>query len=170
MSSAKNIKKVSPLTGGKLNSRVLITLWYARISFVPLLILGIIGIIFSDVDNVEINWTDVDEVLSKLLSPLAGLIAAFIVKFTVNFLGLLAAYPVVLAHEKEANVSYDYFWTKWYDRYRLTKGLREIRWTTEVREEAMKDIKSSFIKNGGIDRLYIGVYVVLGVLFVFLFI
>lgn len=158
---------VNVLLDSSRDAHVLLILWYLKRTFVPLLLLGFIGsMLATDVGNNEIDYTNPESVFSELLSPLASLAFAVFIKVIVNILAAIASYPVVRERVKNASGDYGYFFTRYIDMWQILKGVRSLRWTHHVRQEALKRVSFTFIREGKLDKAIDYITVFLVVLFV----
>ncbi len=171
MTSADNTR-VKLLQDGTRDAKILLTLWFLKRLFWPLILLGLIGgVLADDLNSNEVDFSNPESIASKLLSPLVGFAAAVFLKIAVNLLASLAAYPVARERTKDfQNPKYGYVFTRYLDIWQITKGVRTLRWTHHVRQEASKRIKNPFIRSGKLDKIFDVFTIILVVIVVLAFV
>ncbi len=113
-------------------------LWACRRAFWPLLLLGVAVAIalgsFEEGSTAELATPG--ELVRALLSPLAGVAAAVLLRIAVAWLALLAAWPLSRWVRPEGPRPWRQVYRDWIDRWRLAQAYRSLRWTWGVRDEA----------------------------------
>ena len=129
---------------GTFDARAVLLLWCYRRAWFPLFWLGMIVALFAGVDPVEVQQETeslaiVGEWLRNLLSPLAGVILAFFVRFSAGWLALGFAYPLSRGFRLD-DYRKRYRWSRrlrlWRDRLVLSRAYRSLRWSAIVRQAA----------------------------------
>lgn len=151
------------LQDGKRDARFLLTLWFVKKTFWPLVIIGItMGIVTHTIKDGKVELTDPGSVITSLFSPLAALVLAVIVRISVDVLAGFAAYPVV--HERLRELSAlkrGYAPANILDTWRIVKGVKTLRWTHHVRKNAATRLQKDFVARGVLDRVFDLVTIVL---------
>ncbi len=150
------ISEIKVLQEGSKDARYLLILWFFRRLFWPLILLGVIGYLLNeDLGNNELDFTNIESVAAKLLSPLVGLGVALFVKFAAGYIAIIIAYPLLQERRKVLkDEKYGWFLSRWLDRYRILKGFSEIRWSHHVRQEAINRVKDDVIKWDKLDKYF----------------
>lgn len=152
MTSIQDKESINLLLPGEADPKRLLALWYLRKSFFGILFAGLaVAFFFGYSENATINWTDPNEVVSDLFSPSAGIVLAFILRFLVNQLALLAAYPLVKNHENSTDSKIRNPLWRWLDRLHILRGLRSLRWSRHIRKQAAVRIGSQITESGRLD-------------------
>ncbi len=159
MKAATNkYSKVDVLQATKRDSIILMTLWYMRKTFYALIFFGLAGAIHTgSSQDTSINWLDINDVLAKLSSPIAGLVLAVLVRLTVNSLALLTAYPVLSSYQDKIKTRYGNPLVRLLDDLQMLKGLRRLRWTHHVRLKAMQQFDTEFFRSGKLNTIFDGI-------------
>ncbi len=158
------IRPEQALRPGRPDARNLLIVWYMRKSFFPLLLLGTIGALTTKgTTEAQIDWTEPGKLLAELLSPIAGLILAVVVRFTSSQVALLLAYPLASAHEEPLapRTSFGSGIGRWFDRLHVARAYRSLRWTHHVRQEALHRFGSTGERVGKLDGFMDRVTIVL---------
>lgn len=131
------------------DATTILLLWCIRKAFFPLLWLGMsfatisFAIAGQDVLELESQATSLDtpsEYAGALLSPLALVAIAFIMRIAVGFLALAAAYPLSKStkpHDHQDVRRITQHVRVWRDRLYLSRAFRSLRWTWIVRNGAV---------------------------------
>ncbi|MGA7757364.1 MAG: hypothetical protein WCA57_05925 [Ilumatobacteraceae bacterium] len=82
---------------------------------------------------------------AELLSPLAGLVLAVVVRLGSNMVALALAYPLTRDYgaHLEPRTGLGSGIGVWLDRRNLAKAYRSLRWTHHVRQEALRRLGPS---------------------------
>ena len=132
------------------DATTILLLWCIRKAFFPLLWLGMsfatisFAIAGQDVLELESQATSLDtpsEYAGALLSPLALVAIAFIMRIAVGFLALAAAYPLSKStkpHDHQDVRRITQHVRVWRDRLYLSRAFRSLRWTWIVRNAAVQ--------------------------------
>jgi hypothetical protein len=110
--------------------------WYVRKSVYWLLFTGVtIAYLTQRSDEIEVDWGDPDAVLAELLSPLAGIVLAVLIRIVTAWLALALCYPLLRVHEEliEPRSGFGSGIGAWLDRRNIAKAYRSLRWTHHVR-------------------------------------
>lgn len=139
------------LREGRTDAIVLLVLWCLRRAFLPLLFLGLAGAAIvlvlirrEDVLSVTDRLGEIDGVgdyVAALLSPFAGVVAAFLLRILVGIGAFAAAFPLSLrrtSHHYPDRRRTGRAFRLWWDRIYLTRAYRALRWTWVVRREAAR--------------------------------
>jgi hypothetical protein len=139
-SAATALDSQNALRPGKADAVVVLVLWAARQGSLPLFLAGIIfallagGLGAEDVGNLA-NPADL---LRGLLSPLAGIAAAVLIRAAVSVLALLSAWSLGAPDRPSASPRTAVGrWHGLIDRWRVAQAIRSLRWTWEVRDAAV---------------------------------
>lgn len=145
--------QVDLLLDGKKDAKRLLILWYLRRTFYPLFLIGLVAAALTGrTEDANINWTDTDEVLSDILSPLVTIILAFVIKILVNILSLIAAYPVLKTMNSSRSDKELSIFLRTSNVLQALKGLRSLRWTYQIRQEAASRFENNLIKEGRLNK------------------
>lgn len=136
------------LRPGQSDAIIVLSLWAARRAFLPLLLIGMISGwvtgLLTDESDLAASFDTVGELLGALLSPLAGIALAIVIRVAVGWFALAAAWPLARWERSEPRRR-----TQWYrdavDRWRLAQAYRSLRWTWGVRDAAIE-------RSGGAGR------------------
>ena len=132
----------SALRPGRADAILVLSLWLARRLFVPLLLTGLIlGWIPGELrteESVISTWDSADDLVRALLSPLAGIALAILVRIGVGFAALAAAWPLSRWDRAQTAGTRGSFYRTAIDRWRLAQAYRSLRWTWGVREVAIR--------------------------------
>ena len=132
------------------DATIILLLWCIRKAFFPLLWLGLsfatisFAIAGQDVLELESQATSLDtpsEYAGALLSPLALVAIAFIMRIAVGFLALAAACPLSKStkpHDHQDVRRITQHVRVWRDRLYLSRAFRSLRWTWIVRNAAVQ--------------------------------
>ena len=117
-----------------------LVLWAMRQAFWPLIVTGItVAVAAGRLESDTISqWTSPGEILSALLTPLAGIAAAVLVRIAVGWLALAAAWPLSRWEQKPGTKPWWRSYRGIVDRWRLAQVYRTLRWTWGVRAEAIE--------------------------------
>jgi hypothetical protein len=163
------IRPEQALRPGRSDARNLLIVWYVRKSFYTWLFLGFIGAMTtSGTTEVAIDWTDPNKLLRELLSPLAGMILAVVVRFGSNWAALALAYPLARKHDAplEPRTGFMSGIGRWFDRLHVAKAYRSLRWTHHVRQEALRRFGPSGQRVSKLDPIMDNINISMAVLFV----
>ena len=132
----------SALRPGRADAIVVLSLWLARLSFLPLLLIGLIfgwitGQLRSEA-TVIATWDSADDLVRALVSPLAGIALAILIRIGVGFAALAAAWPLSRWDRAQTAGTRDRYYRTAVDRWRLAQAYRSLRWTWGVREAAIR--------------------------------
>lgn len=156
------------LRPGRTDAIVVLSLWAARRAFLPLLLIGLIagwltGRVTAESDVAE-SFDTIGELLGALLSPLAGIALAIVIRVAVGWLALAAAWPLA-SWRRTGPRTLAQRYRDAADRWRLAQAYRSLRWTWGVRDMAIE-------RAGGVGRklalavpVSIGLSIVLAVAF-----
>lgn len=129
------------LRPGRADAFVVLTLWAARRLFGPLLLIGLIfGWVTGQLQaesTVIAEWDSPDDLLGALLTPLAGIALAILVRIVVGFAALAAAWPLSRWDRQQAAGTRASLYRTAIDRWRLAQAYRSLRWTWGVRDTAI---------------------------------
>ncbi len=147
------LRPEAALRPGSGDALALLAIWYVRKSFYWLLWLGIIGAaVVGRVNEVSVGVDSPSVYWEELLSPLAGIVLAFASRLTAAVVALGLAYP--LAREYEAGLAPRTNFGKsvgiLFDRLRVTRAYRSLRWTHHVRQAAIARLGRT---GAGLSRL-----------------
>ncbi len=136
--SSAPVQPGSALLPGRADSTTVLLLWASRRAFWPLLLFGVAAAVaFGDLEEGSaLELTTPGELLRALLSPLAGVAVAVLLRIAVAWLALLAAWPLSRWIRPEGPRPWRQVYRDWIDRWRLAQAYRSLRWTWGVREEA----------------------------------
>jgi hypothetical protein len=138
--SSTPVTPSSALLPGNSDPVVVLLLWAGRRAFWPLLLVGAsVAVVMgrSDSDSVYALSSPAD-LAGALLSPLAGVAAAVLLRLVINWLALLAAWPLSRWHHVGRSRSWPQIFRDFIDRWRLAQAYRSLRWTWGVRAEAIE--------------------------------
>lgn len=144
------VRRVEGVTEGEFAPQDL--LLDGRVDAVALLVLRclrplwVVGLVLGGYAAWRVGWLTPDRIvrlrtfpalLKSLLTPLAGLALALVVRWVVNWAALLLSFPVAAGHyvPLTGRVSR---WRAWSDRYKLTQAYRSLRSTWAVRAVAIE--------------------------------
>jgi hypothetical protein len=127
------------LRPGRRDALALLVVWFVRKSSFWVLWLGIIVAIAGRADTIDLGIHSPDSVLDRLVSPLAGVVLAVLLRLAAAAAGLVLAYPLARAREVElaprtyrgASVGI------LLDRLHVARAYRSLRWTHHVRQLAI---------------------------------
>ena len=128
------------LRAGQADAVVVLVLWALRRAFWPVLLIGTSVALAADrldAESLDELATPAD-LLGLLLTPLAGIAAALILRLGVSWLALLAAWPLSRWGDDDAPATRWSAYRGWVDRWRLAQAYRSLRWTWAVRDEAIE--------------------------------
>jgi len=132
------------------DATVILILWCIRKAFFPLLWLGmtLATIYFAiarrdllELENQASSLGSPGEFVGALLSPLALVAIALIMRIAVGFLALAAAYPLSRStkpHDHQDVRMMTQHIRVWRDRLYLSRAYRSLRWTWIVRNAAIQ--------------------------------
>ncbi len=131
------------LAPGRRDPTVVLSLWIVRRAFVPLVVAGLVGaVVLTGGRGAETELENPGDVVEGVVSPLAGIVLAVVVRLLVPVLGLAAAYPLshraAIAVDAHRGSGAGAGLGRWLDRAHVTRALRELRSTRAVREEAVR--------------------------------
>lgn len=138
---APPVRPADALRPGRFDPTVVLVLWCVRKSFFSILVVGltIALVAYQDAADLEAQLDGFDTpaaLWSNLLSPLAGLVVAVLVRIVANLAGLVAAYPLTrwtkatdYATQRRRRNSF----RLWMDRIFMARSFRALRWTSAVR-------------------------------------
>lgn len=130
----------SALRPGRADAIVVLSLWLARRLFLPLLLIGLIfGLITGQLrtdESVIATWDSADDLVRALLTPLAGIALAILIR--VGLAALAAAWPLSRWDRAQTAGTRGSFYRTAIDRWRLAQAYRSLRWTWGVRESAIR--------------------------------
>lgn len=150
------VRPEQALRPGRGDAARLLATWYVRKSFYWLLFTGITAAYLTDrTDEIDVDWSDSGAVLAELLSPLAGLVLAVVVRFASSLVALVLAYPLARDYELplEPRTGVGSAIGRWLDRRNLAKAFRSLRWTHHVRQEALRRLGSTGERVGRLDPI-----------------
>jgi hypothetical protein len=126
------------LKPGNADPLVLQILWCVRKAFYPMLWLGLVMVLLSGRNLVDVSELDtIPEILGAFFSPFAGVVVAVVIRALVGFLGVIAAYP--FSHPDFAKgIAYRNRLRQWQDRYQQTVAFADLRWTWAAREVSIE--------------------------------
>jgi hypothetical protein len=88
----------SALRPGRTDALVILSLWVGRRLFAPLLLLGLIfGWVTGQLrteESIVATWDSADDLVRALLTPLAGIALAILIRIGVGLAALAAAWPL----------------------------------------------------------------------------
>ena len=134
------------------DATIVLLLWCIRKSFFPLLWLGLLfatiyfAIARRDLLKLEEQASSLSspgEYLGALLSPLALVAIALIMRISVGILALAAAYPLSRStkpHDHQNVRAMTRHIRVWRDRLYLSRAYRSLRWTWIVRNAAVQQL------------------------------
>lgn len=148
------IEPATALQPGRGDAARLMVLWFVRKSFYWLFFVGLISASLGH-EEVEVDWTSPTSVLDGLLSWLAPLILALIIRFASSWGALLLAYPLARAHEVNLSprTSFGSSIGMWFDRLHVARAFRSLRWTHHVRQIALRRLGSTGERVGKLDPI-----------------
>lgn len=144
--SGLHVRPEQALRPGRADARRLLIVWYVRKSFYWLLFTGVSAAYLTRrTDEIGVDWGDPDAVWAELLSPLAGLVLAVVVRLGSNMVALALAYPLTRDYgaHLEPRTGLGSGIGVWLDRRNLAKAYRSLRWTHHVRQEALRRLGPS---------------------------
>ncbi len=137
------IRPEQALRDGRGDAATVVVLWLLRRSFVPLALFGSTVAWIGGRTDTTVEWSSPSRVVADLLSPLALVIVAFVVRIGAAVGALLAVLPV--AHRTVTEVGGDTTIDGHVgDSYRTAKALRALRWTGPVRRLAIERLGPRF--------------------------
>lgn len=139
--SPPRISPEAALLPGHRDPLALLVVWYVRKSSYWMLWLGIIAAMVAGQSGaIDLGFHSPESVLSRLVSPLAGVILAVILRVTAGLAGLALAYP--LARAREAHLAPRRYRGRTigtaFDRLHTARAYRSLRWTHHVRQVAIR--------------------------------
>jgi hypothetical protein len=156
------------LRPGRTDAIVLLSLWAARRAFLPLLLLGLIsgwltGLLNNESDVAE-AFDTIGELLGALLTPLAGIALAIVIRVVVGWLALVSAWPLA-SWRRTGPRTLGQRYRDAVDRWRLAQAYRSLRWTWGVRARAIEQAGAVGRKLGLAVPVSIGASIVLVIVF-----
>ncbi len=139
-SEAAPVQPGAALRSGRADAVVVLVLWAVRRAFWPLLLVGMsVAWTSGRLDEGAVaGLTSPVELLDALLSPLAGVAAAVLLRIAVAWLALAAAWPLSRWTHTRAAGPWWRSYRRLVDRWRLAQAYRSLRWTWGVRDEAIE--------------------------------
>jgi hypothetical protein len=142
------------LRPGRRDPLALLAVWYVRKASYPLLWLGIIvAMLAGRADAIDLGLHSPQTIVARLLSPLAGIILAVLLRIGAGLAGLALAYP--LARAREASLSpRTYFGAaigRLSDRLNVARAYRALRWTHHVRQVAIRRLGETGLRLSRLD-------------------
>jgi hypothetical protein len=132
----------SALRPGRADALIVLSLWLGRRLFLPLLLIGLIfGWITGQLrteESIIATWDSADDLVRALLTPLAGIALAVLIRIGVGFAALAAAWPLSRWDRAQTAGTRGSFYRTAIDRWRLAQAYRSLRWTWGVREAAIR--------------------------------
>ena len=161
------IRPDQALRPGRFDPAALMCVWFVRKSFYWLLFVGMISLAVTNrTDDTEIDWTSPSALLDEILSPLAGIIFAFVFRFVASQVGLALTYPLARRHDDEleprTNVGSSI--GVFFDRLNVMRAYRSLRWTHHVRQVALRRLGRWGDRLGRLDPILDIVNIAMGVL------
>jgi hypothetical protein len=129
----------SGLRPGRTDAVIVLLLWAGRRAFLPLLLLGMVAAVAAgrfDEDTL-VGLSRPADLVGALLSPLAGIAGAVLLRFAVGWAALAAAWPLSRWPHRKPRGSWSQPHRDVIDRWRLAQAYRSLRWTWGVRDEAI---------------------------------
>jgi hypothetical protein len=164
------IEPAAALQPGRADAKRLLGIWFVRKSFYWIFFLGfawgtVTAAIRDQRAEVDVDWFSPNSVADGLLSPWAGLILAFIVRFVAGWVALGLAYPLALGHEPNLSprTNFGSGIGKFFDRLHVARAFRSLRWTHHVRQIALKRLGPGGAWVGKLDPIFDIVNIVSGV-------
>jgi len=133
------------LGSGRGDATALLLVWCLRRTATPLFFLGatVAGLNGDLARNLAARLDTPEEVVSALLSPLAGIALALMARVVSSMLGWLLAYPLTKRWSQTYDANEDLgAYRRWYDRWQVTGSYRSLRWTWSVRNAAVRRLGS----------------------------
>ncbi len=139
-SGSSGVTPSAALRPGRSDAVIVLLLWAGRRSFAPLLLLGLaVALAVGRLgEGSTAELTSPADLIAALLSPLAGIAAAVLLRIAVGWLALLAALPLSTWNRGDARRSWGQLYRDAVDRWRLAQAYRSLRWTWGVRAEAIE--------------------------------
>jgi hypothetical protein len=134
---------------GRADATRLLVLWFLRRGAVILVWAGVgVAVLVRPQQAVDAGLGSPGEVWDNLLSPSAGIVAGILLRVLVNGVALLAAWPLARSYERRlpprtyvgAAVGIVF------DRFRVMRGLRALRWTHDVRQLALAALERPWLR------------------------
>lgn len=148
--SVRELDPALALRSGTSDARAVLLLWCYRKAWLPLLWIGLIAMtlagIADPIAEAEAGLTGIGDWLPALVTPLAGVILALVVRLTAGWLALLLAYPLSRWTEP---LHYPHRCRAlsrsrlWIDRLYLTRAYGSLRWSWAVRQLAAEHLGDS---------------------------
>lgn len=116
-------------------------MWYVRKSFYWMLWVGLcVAAYVGRTDEVDESLDSPGAFWDGLLSPLAGIILAVLLRFGTSLAGLALAYPLARAYEARLppRTSVTRPLGLRLDRLNIMRAFRALRWTHDVRQAAIR--------------------------------
>lgn len=151
------IKKIEPawaILPGRGDSLRLLSVWYLRKSFYWLMWLGFsVAAIIGHTNELDASFDSPSAFVDRLVSPLAVVFIALIVRFASAMLGIAIAYPLAKMHELDLAPRTNFGSTigLYMDRLHVARAYRSLRWTHHVRQVAIRRLGRTGQRLGRID-------------------
>lgn len=128
------------LRPGRRDAVIVLLLWAGRRAFWPLLLLGFTVAVAAGrlTEETAVGLSTPADLLRALLSPLAGVALAILLRIAVAWLALAAAWPLSRWPTEKSHRSWPQRYRDGIDRLRLAQAYRSLRWTWGVRAEAIE--------------------------------
>ncbi len=139
MAAPSSIRPDAALLPGRRDPLHLLVLWNARKSFWWVLWVGIIvAVIAGRSRDIDVGFGTAESVVDRLLSPLAAVVLALILRVATAIAALVLADPLARGWEQDLPDRPRFLrrYGRLSDRLAVARAYRSLRWTHHVRAEA----------------------------------